>query len=137
VKWYPGRITEVNERSFTVKCFPTGEPPPKPGESFLIGLRKGRSLRHHRLYWAMLTNVVEATGRWRTKHELHQWILFQLKMFDEVISADSDRVYFKLRSTDFESMSQQDFNEYFEEAVREISAEIECDPLEIMPGEMK
>ena len=105
-------------------------PLPKKDETFVVRVRRPRNMKHHRLYWAMIGSVVEATGRWNTKRELHEWLLFTLG-FRERVWVDENTWYDRLMSTDFMAMDQDTFNEYFELVVAAICLETGIDPLDL------
>ena len=91
-------------------------------------VRKARNVEHHRLYWAMLGNVVAATDRWPTTESLHRWIKYQLDMFT-VTALKDGLVVVEWESTDFMAMGQDEFHKFFDLAVVEICLETGIDPM--------
>ena len=92
---------------------------PKPGEPFIVRVRKARSAKHHRLYWSMLRNVVEATETWETATELHKWLKYKLGLYT-VIAIEKEKVIIEWDSTDFIAMSQDEFRRFFDKTVAAI-----------------
>lgn len=104
---------------------------------FLVKVRRPRSVKHHRLYWGMLRAVCEVSegeDRWKTPVALHRWIKYQLGMYT-IVAVDKGKSIVEWDSTDFYSMSQTAFEQFFEKAVKEIIDEIKVDPLSLIDAE--
>ncbi len=103
--------------------------PPRVGETIIASIRRARSVSHHRLYWGMLGAVVDATGRWKSKDELHRWVKFRLDLYD---AAEFDgKIFLEWKSTDFTNMDQSEFKEFFDLAIAEIAMETGIDPVDL------
>lgn len=120
-------LTKRMEKCAVIAVQPGENPLPKEGTTFLVRVRRPRNIRHHRKYWAMLGNIVDATGRWNTKQHLHEWLLYQLG-YTEPVWINDQEYYERLKSTDFMAMSQDKFSEYFDLAVAAICLETGIDP---------
>lgn len=77
---------------------------------------KPRSLPHHRLYWAVLTEIVEATDAWLSIDDLHESIKLHLRMVREVHMINGG-VRFVTRSINFDSMEQGEYRLFFKRAM--------------------
>lgn len=82
---------------------------------------KPRSIPHHHLYWAVLQEVVEATGAWATVEDLHTAIKLHLRMVQEIrmIQKRNGEVEtrFLPRSIAFDKMDQAEFRLFFKKAM--------------------
>ena len=97
---------------------------------FLVRIRRPRNPKHHRMYWGMVKSVVDATDRWRTPEHLHRWIKWQLGLY-RLTRVDHGKAVVEWDSTDWMSMDQDRFADYFERAVVAICFETGIDPLDI------
>lgn len=98
------------------------------GDEVVIRIRKPRNPRHHRLYWALLRAVVEATGlKWPNERLLHNWLLIQTGRYtaSEIING---RLTIELDSIDFMAMDQAEFADFYDLAVECIALETGLDP---------
>ena len=99
----------------------------KPGDSCVIQIRKPRNPKHNSLYWCLLSNITESTGRWPTPEALHKWLKFELGMYT-ITEVNDGRIAIEWDSTDFMSMGQEEFRDFFERAVALICLETGIDP---------
>lgn len=101
-------------------------PLPAAGSTVMVEIRQPRNLRHHRKYWALLNKVVTATGRWPTAEACHRWVKWELRMFVPIAQKNGLMVI-EWDSTDFNTMSQQKFGEFYERALNCIALETGID----------
>lgn len=100
------------------------------GTVFDMTVTGKRSNPHHNMYWATLRRVVKATGKWPTENHLHddlKWACGYVKMRYNALAGQYMRT---LDSIQFDEMSQQEFNQYFEMAMAKLAEGIGYDPLE-------
>lgn len=93
-----------------------------------ITVRKRRSLPQLRLYWAMLQNVVEATGAWPTAEHLHDALKMDLGYTTPVKGMDGKL----LMIPDSAAMSKMDsaqFRAFFDAAAARLAEICGFDPL--------
>ena len=107
-----------------------------PSERFSVTIKTHRSLRQHRMYWGMLGQVVEATGRWASTRELHQWLKYELGYYTPTEVRDG-RVVLEWDSTDFRSMGAEKFKRFLDLSIATIALEVGFDPTEITPMEVR
>ena len=134
-RWQTARIESVDDRG-RARIVVDPDPDhawPDTGTAFLVRVRRPRNPKHHRLYWGMLSQVVDATGRWSSRDALHKWIKYQLNLYT-VTAFDGGRVIVEWDSTDYMSMDQADFREFFDQAVAAICIETGVDPLALKPA---
>lgn len=93
-----------------------------------VTVHQRRSNPQHRLYWATLGEVVKATDRWSTSQHLHDAIKIELGYFTVCFGFDG-KPFALPNSTAYKSMSQPEFQAYFDKAMALIAAEIGADPL--------
>lgn len=80
------------------------------------GMNRPRNPRHHSLYWVLLTTVWENQETFPTVESLHRSIKLATGLYDTF--KIGDREVIELRSTDFTSMKQDEFSEYYDRVVR-------------------
>jgi Protein of unknown function (DUF1367) len=96
------------------------------GVKFVVTLpprAEERSLRQHRLFFQLLTKLVEATGNWTTPAELLADLKKVLGHYDWIERADGT-VEKHPRSISFAKMDQAEFAEFFRSAVRFLETEV-------------
>ena len=103
-----------------------------PRTEFDLVIRSRRSLQHHRLYWRMLQNVVEATGRWESREVLHTALKVKLGYTEPIFGMDGKVIGMMPHSTAFAEMNQQEFTQFFDRARNALAEAIEADPLAFM-----
>ena len=99
------------------------------GQVFTVTPQRDRSLEHHKMYWSILSSVVKSTGRWATVDHLHR----DLKMacgYYQAVASEMGGVYYLPDSIAMKKMDQQEFNVYFEHAMKKLSETIGYDPLQ-------
>ena len=101
------------------------------GSEVEVTIRQRRSGPQHRLYWAMLANVVTATGGdpYPTAEHLHEALKIRLGYVKLVKALDSDIKRVLPDSTAFNAMDQAEFKAYFDKAVAAIAEGFGFDPL--------
>ena len=96
----------------------------KPGALVGAEIARNRSLPQHKMYWAVLTKVVEhAPGEWRTPEALHEVLKVATGRVETVKLLDGRLVKIP-QSTSFAEMGQDAFNEYSAAAFQVICDEI-------------
>lgn len=104
----------------------------KQGDVVLCEVRRPRSLAQHRKFRALLNLVWAATGNWDSVEDLHNEIKFRTGWVtrQRVVDHRTGEVIGEIvvpRSTSFDGMDQDEFNQYMESAIRVV-----CE--ELMPG---
>ena len=104
---------------------------PKSG-GVLVQIKQGRSLAHHNKYWALLDQVVAATGKWPSTENCHLWIKVKLGMYEPVYFAVEDElIVYNFKSIDFARMGQKKFEQFYEQAMAALAIETGIDPEQI------
>ena len=101
------------------------------GAEVTVDIKRPRSAKQHRWYWAMLRAVVDATDRWRSAQELHTWIRWRLGLY-EPIAVDGETVILEWQSIAFGAMDEARFRWLIENATTEIAMETGIDPDDLM-----
>lgn len=104
------------------------------GTQFDLIERRRRSHPQLRLYWKILHEACKATDRWPRATNLHRDLKLTLGYVSMAYDMQTRKVVRVPDSTDFESMSQADFNVYFERAMGVLGREIGCDPFDLVDG---
>lgn len=82
-----------------------------------------RSLPRHRLYWAVLQAVVDATGKWASAEVMHEAVKMHLGYFEMVADLNGE-LRARPKSTSFGKMDEAGFREYFNAAMLAITTEV-------------
>lgn len=125
--WLPARFhSRLPSGKVLVEVTPDDQPIPED-KPFVVRVRRPRNPKHHRLYWALLGEVVNATGRWVSPESLHRWLKIELEMY-EIVGMQDGRTMIEFDSTDFVGMDQTKFERFFDLAIAAISMETGIDP---------
>lgn len=89
----------------------------------MVRVLRNRSAQQNALYWRCLEGVVEATGRWRTAEELHTALKVAVGYVDVVQLLDGRRVLVP-KSTRFDQLTQDEFQEFMDAALRILCLEV-------------
>lgn len=90
--------------------------------------RNPRSMAQHRKYFALLNNVVEATGRWTSTEHLRRDILISLHRYDEYVNQFTGEVERIPHSMAVASMPKADFERLYDDTMRLLTDALGCDP---------
>lgn len=94
----------------------------KVGEAVMVNVRRSRSGQQHRLFWAMLTRVAEAT-HFETPERLLAALKLALSRYD-LMKMPNGRVVPVLHSISFDAMSQDEFQRFMDDAVNIICRDV-------------
>lgn len=100
----------------------------KEGATVFIEIWLPRNMAQHRKYFAVLNNVVEATGRWTSTEHLRRDILLALHRYDEHVNQFTGEVSKVPHSMAVASMSKADFEQLYDETIRLLTDELGADP---------
>lgn len=96
------------------------------GEAF-FEVWKPRNMRQHRAYFAMLNNVVEASGMWSSREALEYEIALALRR-GSFIELRGGKRRFEPDSRAVASMSKDDFERLHADTVALLTEWLGCDP---------
>lgn len=94
-----------------------------------ITIKKRRSLPQLRLYWAMLNNVVEATGAWPTAEHAHDALKMDLGYTTPIKLMDGTLVWIP-DSAAMGRMDSAQFKAFFDAAAKRLAEVCGFDPLQ-------
>jgi len=97
------------------------------GEAFFAAWRP-RNLKQHRKFFAVLNNVVQATGEWPSVDALRFDIMRDLKRGTEYVSPVDGTVHFFPESMAVASMPREEFERLYEDTMRWLMDRYQCDP---------
>ena len=100
------------------------------GSDVEVTFKKRRSSAQARLYWAILGEVVEATGLWPTAKHMHRELKRALGYTDQIENKFTGAVEYYDDSTAFSRMDGVAFKLYFDQAMKLIAETCGFDPLE-------
>lgn len=93
------------------------------GAEVMVEIRQPRNLQHHKLFRALLAKVIEAGAPFQNDDALLFWIKHKLGFVDRMLCPDGT-VLEMPKSTNFESMDQTKFRQFFEQAIELICTEV-------------
>jgi hypothetical protein len=98
------------------------------GAAVFMQLWLPRNMKQHRKYFAVLRNVVQATGRWTSTEHLRRDILIALGRFDEEVNKLTGEVRQVPHSMSVASMPKAEFEQLYEDTIGLLTDALGCDP---------
>lgn len=98
------------------------------GKSVFLNLWMPRNMAQHRKYFAILRNVVEATGRWVSQEHLRRDILLTLGRYDEHVNEFTGEVEKVAHSMAVASMPRDEFERLYSETINLLTEALGADP---------
>lgn len=92
------------------------------GEDVAVKIMRDRSLPQHRLFWAVLRYVAEAT-KWRDPEKLLATLKWELGRFD-LVKTLSGKVIPMPESISFAAMTQDAFQDFMDKSIALICSEV-------------
>ena len=86
------------------------------------------------MYWSILTQACEATGRWQRPEALHIALKVQLGYVEPIFGLDGTIKGMMADSTGFAAMSQSDFKVFFDRAMAALTEAVGYDVIEAIGG---
>ena len=102
------------------------------GTEYDLVKRSRRSLPQLRLYWSVLRNVVNATGKWPTATHLHEELKIICGYTRSVVNWETGEVHQIIDSIAFDAMTADEFRTYFDMAMKKLAEHLGYDPLAFM-----
>lgn len=102
------------------------------GTEYDLVKRTRRSWPQLKLYWSMLNRVVKATGSWPNAEKLHRDIKLTLGFVEQSVNLRTGEIAVTPDSVALDSMSQDEFQAFFDDAVRLLTERLRFDPLAFM-----
>ncbi len=99
----------------------------KDGEGLFIEVWKPRNMNQHRAYFAMLNNVVQASGLWKSREALEYELALTLQR-GSFIELRNGKRRFEPDSRAVASMSKDDFERLHRDTVALLTEWLGCDP---------
>jgi hypothetical protein len=108
------------------------------GDRVLVRVLRPRSLEQHRMFFAILQRVAEAS-RFETTDNLLNFLKLTTGMYDLMEVTDAEgrkRIVPILKSLSFADMDQEKFQQFFDHSIRVICEKVlpGTDPLELLEG---
>ena len=100
----------------------------KEGATVFIEVWQPRNWQQHRKYFAVLNNVVEATGRWTSTEHLRRDILISLGRFDEHVNQFTGEVTKVPHSMNAASMPKAEFEKLYDDTMALLTDALGADP---------
>lgn len=100
----------------------------REGDRVFMQVWKPRNMAQHRKYFAVLNNVVEATGKWTSTEHLRKDILIALHLFDEEVDQFTGEIRKIPHSMAVASMKRDDFERLYDDTIRLLTDALGCDP---------
>lgn len=93
------------------------------GEEIWVESKRPRNIRHHRKMFALIRFVRDATDHFTSERHLLLWIKLQIGHFEERVMPNGE-ICLDPKSISFESMSQDDFEPFYNAALEAIRREL-------------
>ena len=100
----------------------------REGDRVFMQVWKPRNMAQHRKYFAVLNNVVEATGKWTSTEHLRKDILIALHLFDEEFDQFTGEIRKIPHSMAVASMKRDAFERLYDDTIRLLTDALGCDP---------
>jgi hypothetical protein len=100
----------------------------KDGASIFVQLWMPRNMAQHRKFFAILNNVVEASGNWVSTEHLRRDILIGLGRFDEEVNRLTGEVRQVPHSMSVASMPKVEFERLYDDMIALLTDALGCDP---------
>lgn len=98
------------------------------GKGVFLNLWLPRNMAQHRKYFAILRNVVEATGRWTSTEHLRRDILLTLGRYDEHVNEFTGEVEKVVHSMAVASMPRDEFERLYSDTIKLLTEALGADP---------
>lgn len=98
------------------------------GEESFFQPWRPRNWRQHRKYFAILNNVVQASGEWPSTERLRFDLFRELGRGEEHVSPVDGTVHFIPDSMNAASMSKAEFERLYDDTMRWLTERYQCDP---------
>lgn len=132
-------MTDTERRPIILRRTARGLEPPTAGDAEMLDryglgqdvevtIKARRSLPQLRLYWAMLSRVIEATGAYPSADHLHSALKQTLGYTTPIKTLDGELLYWP-DSVAFAKMDAMEFKAFFDAAVAKIAEKWGFDPL--------
>lgn len=99
----------------------------KDGERVFVEVWKPRNMAQHRAYFALLNNVVEASGMWPSREALEYEIALTLRR-GKIIELRNGNRRFEPDSRSVASMPKEDFERLHRDTVALLTEWLGCNP---------
>jgi len=100
----------------------------KDGSTLIVEVWSPRNMQQHRKFFAILNNVVEATGRWTSTEHLRRDILISLHRYDEHVNEFTGEIVKVPHSMAVASMPREDFERLYAETITLLTEALGADP---------
>lgn len=100
----------------------------KDGAMVFVEVWSARNMAQHRKYFAILNNVVEATGKWTSSEHLRRDILLALHRYEEHVNQFTGEVERVPHSMAVASMPKADFERLYDDTMRLLTEALGADP---------
>lgn len=104
----------------------------KPGREVIVTIRKARSPKHHRFFFATLRKVVEATGMWLNENHLLDNLKIAIGHVERSINVFTRSIEEKPKSINTAAMDEIEFTAFHKLIVEKIAETTGIDPEELM-----
>lgn len=100
----------------------------KEGATVFVEIWSPRNMAQHKKYFAILRNVVEATGKWTSQEHLRKDVLLALHRYDEHVSELTGEVVKVPHSMAVASMPKDEFERLYSDTIALLTDALGADP---------
>lgn len=98
------------------------------GATNLVEFLNPRNMAQHRKFFALLGNVVEASGEWDSVENLRRDLLIDLGRYDEHVNKFTGEVTKVPHSMAVASMPRAEFERLYDDVMKRLTEHFGCDP---------
>lgn len=98
------------------------------GSAVFLQVWRPRNMAQHRKYFAILNNVVEATGEWTSTEDLRFEVLRALRRGEDRVSPVDGSIRFIPESMAVASMPRAEFERLYDDTMKWLTDRYQCDP---------
>jgi len=82
------------------------------GEVFMVDVQRDRNVDHHKKGFVLLDLMYSNQDEFDNREHFRSWVSIQLGMADAIVEKDG-AIFYKVRSWDFSSMNQSEFDKLY------------------------
>jgi hypothetical protein len=102
------------------------------GREVLVTVRRARSPKHHRWFFALLRIVVSNSERWGSEEELLEDLKLAVGHVSKRVNIFTGHVFLVTKSINFASMGEDQFTRFRKRCLHVLAGALEVDPVTLM-----
>ena len=124
---YQGKVFDRGDFRW-VRLDANALPGVKEGQRVSLKIDTERSVKQHRMFWAMMRFASDHSDQWSSPDEVLLWLKAELGLW-EMVKLGPKRRILQFRSISFRDMSATRFNDLFKRAEKLLADKLGVDPM--------